>query len=184
MEQVLDSCCGFLHDTNKETEPQMIERFMTINEKYGKDYEVGGYKRRAFLITRKMLEGSVPLVDGWYGLTWTPWDREKVEKMPESAHHVKPYTMFYSKKILGGTVHNIAGFDGPMEPRQEKFDQHMLEHPTLPKLCILSNSQHNLGEPFLLKNGFTPQLRGRNNYWHENHLTIFTHPAQEAQAAA
>ncbi len=175
MEQILDSCCGFLHDNDPRSEPTMISRFMDVDPS-NPDREVSStLKRRAFLVTSNPVDStSTELVPGKWALTLTPWDPAKVKEHIETAHHVKPYTKFYSELILGKTVHNVAGFDGDMEPRQEAFDKLLGQHPKLPVLCILSNMQHEYGEPFLIKNGFVPKLRCRNVYWYDNPLTIFT----------
>lgn len=186
MEQVLESCCGFLHDLEPASQQKMIERYLnTLNP--GREGGVYGMKRRAFLVTSVPLEGSVELVPGWFVQTMNPWTPEAVgSSLPTNAHHVKPYNIFYDKEILGKTVFNIAGFDGDMDMRQEKFDDLLKMHPTLPRLCILSNGQHELGEPFLIKNGFKLVIRGINQYWHDNHLSIFVKeaPVAKAQAAA
>lgn len=185
MEQVLSSCCGFLHDCNEKTEPAMIERFLNTTSKYGENYELNGIKRRAFLITSTPVEDrSVELVPGWYGMTMTPWSPENVEEMPTDARHVNNYKVFKHELILNKTVLNIAGFDGDVDSRQEFFDKLASAYPELPIICILSNSQHENGEPFLIKNGFKPVLRGCNRYWYNNHLTIFTRNASVAKSVA
>jgi len=176
VERVLDSCCGFLYNTEKTEEPAMVDRFFDDKAQYpdGND----SLRRRAFLITSDPVKDAVEVIPGQlYANTLTPWEPDKMKKgYPKNSHHVKSYTVFYSTLILNNSIHNIAGFDGDMGPRQEKFDQLMQKHPDKWRLCILSNDQHTMAEPFLVANGFRPVIRGRNNYWYNNHLTIFVHP--------
>lgn len=180
MEQVLNTCCGFLHDMNPESEQKMIERFLST--KAGLGFEASGIKRRAFLVTSVPVEGSHEFLPGRYIQTMTPWDPEKVKgNMPESSHHVGSYNAFKKDLILGKTVFNIAGFDGDVTKREESFVKIDSERPDLPHLCILSNKQHEIAEPFLLKHGYTPVCRGQNQFWYDNHLTVFVKPATKTR---
>lgn len=182
MEQILSSCCGFLHDMNPVSEEAMIKRYLDTSAKLEDREGNSGIKRRAFMITSKELEGSVQLIPGYWALTLTPWNPEKSE-YPADAHHVKSYTKFYYEYVMNSRVLSIAGFDGEMDSRQKDFDEINLKaNPKLPRMCILSNGQHEYGEPFLLKNGFKLVLRGRNKYWYDNHLSIFIRMPEEKAA--
>lgn len=191
MEQVLSSCCGFLHDMHPPSELAMIQRYMKLDDNGqlpAMEAMEGGYKvkRRAFLITSMPVEGSVQILPDRWALTYTPWDPAKVESHIADSRHVKSYNVFRYEHVLGKTALNIFGFDGTEEGlnrREESFLKLDLEEsPELPRLCILSNAQHVAGEPFLLKHGYKPMIRGTNNYWHNNLLTVFTKDAPKRVA--
>lgn len=175
MEQVLSTCCGFLHDMNPVSEKGMIERFLGNGTS---DRELSGLKRRAFLVTSVHVKGSVEFLPGRFIQTMTPWEPETAkDKMPKGSHHVSNYNNFKYEHILGNTVLSIAGFDGDVKLREEKFLELDALFPEKPHLCILSNQQHDISEPFLLKHGYSIVCRGRNQFWYDNHLTVFVKPA-------
>lgn len=184
MERVLGSCCGFLHDMDPVSEKLMIERYM---KKVGSvpGLEASGLKRRAFLVTSMPLDGSVELVPGRFILTMTGWDPETAKAkgtMPKESHHVNNYNDFRVDLIMDSTVLNVVGFDGDLDARDGAFSALDAKEPNKPHLAILSNMQHEKGEPFLLKHGYKPIIRGCNNFWYNNHLTVFVKlPANEAK---
>lgn len=141
-------------------------------------HELNFVKRRAFLVTSVPVDGSTEFLPGRYIQTHTPWERTADLEFPKDSHHfARSYINFSHELILKETTHSINGFDGDLEARQDKFDELLALYPHLPKLCILSNAQHVLGEPFLIKNGFEPVCRGKNVYWHNNLLTVFIRKA-------